>query len=288
MIELPISIQLPTEGSQDKILLFVSYDIVGSTKFKSKDGDWAEKIRRAINELRGSVEELPDDVPPFRLWKALGDELVFTCEIETIENLKNALPFLFEVLQQQAEEIYQYSDKNLDLKATAWIAHIGERKESFNTILMVTDEGVKDYIGRSIDEGFRLAHQFTRPRRFVVSFDIASLLVSHPEFVKSFYLVGMEKLKGVWHEEFYPAIWYHKTVYHDAFGLKPCEPSRFPQYYHNLFSCELSQNFFKIWDENWEEHTNTSDDKLYEVIMNILDCVSNAKEHNIMLTQILQ
>ena len=209
---------------EQRLLLFMSVDLAGSTAFKSKTV--TEKIQPWLKvfvdfyhefptKLRGQyLAGKPDSKNPLKspeMWKAIGDELVFVAKIgnggEVPEHLRH-----FRETVRYYREIVQDVDAKLDLKATAWIAGF----PVYNSAIFLPEteqNGSKreDYIGPSIDTGFRLGKVATS-RRFVISVELAYLLASLQATTKhlnefDFYYDGGVELKGVLSGFPYPVIW---------------------------------------------------------------------------------
>lgn len=108
-------------------------------------------------------------------------------------------------------EVIKEASKKLDLKGAAWLAGFPVG----NTLLNLRRNGdgdakFEDYLGPSIDNGFRLSKHAT-PRKFMLSVETAYLLlasarsgrVQRPEV----FLERGEELKGVLDGRPYPKLW---------------------------------------------------------------------------------
>jgi len=209
--------------TRKRLLLFMSVDLAGSTAFKSKSVHGAvqpwlpvfvEFFREFPAQLRHFYTQLQDQPadlkpPAPRLWKAIGDELVFAAEISHHGEIPVHLRFFRETVRAYRERLRR-EEKKLDLKATAWVAGV----PVFNSVILLPgnqSDGslIEDYIGPSIDAGFRLAKLAT-PRRLILSVELAWVLARmQGTFVKDFdfHYDGGEELKGVLGGYPYPVIW---------------------------------------------------------------------------------
>lgn len=94
---------------------------------------------------------------------------------------------------------------HLDVKGTAWLA--GFPVNNVEIISNDDSQNSVDYIGPSIDIGFRLT-KFSNPGKFVVSIELAYLLTKCQSITElQFSYSGKEVLKGVLENKPYPVIW---------------------------------------------------------------------------------
>lgn len=204
------------------VRLFVSVDLVGSTAYKNgtenaQDGSkygsgppWADVFKNFYNgfpkwferPLDGYLSLEPEIRP--RLVKTIGDELLLQAMIRTHHDARNIIRFLSAALPAYTNT--NLSDKPLLLKATAWVA--GFPINNFE--VPFEEEGGKsgggDYIGPSIDTGFRIAKMAT-PSKLVVSVDLALLLLQGQDAL-DLHFEGTENLKGVLGGKPYPILWF--------------------------------------------------------------------------------
>lgn len=205
-----------------QLKIFISVDVVGSTAYKNRPGadqSWLPFFRDFYSQfpiLLGksySSEEIKEtlesagEMDQLTLWKALGDELIFQA---TLTNYKQALIHILAF--RAATEDYlknirrgkdsQGDKEGLGLKCAAWLAGF----PVCNAFIFSSIAGeVEDYIGPSIDVGFRLS-KFATQRKFIVSVDLALMLV-HDTSSLEFYFDGEEELKGALNGKRYPIIW---------------------------------------------------------------------------------
>jgi hypothetical protein len=73
----------------DKFILFVSFDISGSTKYKYMHKNGHSDIAKRLIDLQGALESSSDQLlSHLHLWKSIGDELVYIRIFELDENDK--------------------------------------------------------------------------------------------------------------------------------------------------------------------------------------------------------
>lgn len=216
-----------------RLRLFLSVDLVGSTALKARDEHWLTLFKTFFREFPVNVSAayrhaeiaeliertgLPPPSPPSP-WKFAGDEILFEATLENHLELPVHLRAFKNAVQEYVKRLP--SEKRLGLKATGWTAGfpvtnaevaIGEGQPE-RTIL-------RDYLGPSMDLGFRLGRLATKDR-FVLSADLAWLLLRalHRLFEErsdrfAVFYGGREVLKGV-DEEPYPWFWIDMR---DGFG----------------------------------------------------------------------
>ncbi len=212
------------DNPEPRTLLFLSVDIIGSSAHKSgapygNIEPWIVLFREFYKEFPqvfiGKFNTEDGHLRPF-LWKGIGDELVFVVDrlrkhkdaVSAIKHFKDAV-----AKYSQTIETKKGKGSGLGLKASAWLA--GCTAYNFEIIMenginIESDGGIKqpgkvEYLGPSIDLGFRLA-KFATQRKFIVSCDLARLLVERTDDLV-FFFDGKERMKGVFNEKPYPVIW---------------------------------------------------------------------------------
>lgn len=202
-------------------------------------GSFQEAFVREWKHFKTSVgPKLGIDVtidPSF--WKANGDELIFVKELNDRKEILGCIDSWLKALKSVRNQL---SVSGLDLKATAWTAgfpvtnselifqvHPGTQAvqfeddprlqqfallENWHKEPASQNGAVMDFIGPSIDTGFRLASR-SAPRRFVISIDIAYFLAtahlpaSGSIDVPPIFYEGKSELKGVLGGKPYPIFW---------------------------------------------------------------------------------
>lgn len=226
--------------------LFLSADLVGSTARKQSLGlssKWTGDVLafyqqfpyRFAHELKLRVEAMAKKVDGFALaaqpmlWKAVGDELIYTMVVTTEHQVCAAVDAWMSAMRETEKTVLDKSRQ--DLKGGAWIAtfplpdraiaipldHVTYdpdiEPEVVNRYLLDSADGgevvspiLVDYIGPSIDIGFRITSLAT-PRRFTLSVEAAwAIAVSRLNTLDStpVYFAGETELRGVWAGRGYP------------------------------------------------------------------------------------
>lgn len=243
---------------QHKLRLFLSADIVGSTAFKQrsdgKSASWfsmvssfyrqAEAISRTQWEWFSA--KLKDEGreamlgPHPELWKTVGDEVLFAKEVGDPSQAVLTMHVWMETLQELREMLQKKYDVLLDVKSTAWLADFpirnreivlgGDAASGEEDLDWSNDQLIqryqsdpagltRDYIGPSIDTGFRLGAAAT-PRQLAISIELAHLLSGEECLARDKYKIGPwemppllfrydggQPLKGVLDGASYPHIW---------------------------------------------------------------------------------
>lgn len=222
---------LPSEPWLSPILEF--YEQISSIFEKH----WHGITKVAAEQLEWTPGERPS------VWKAVGDELIFTKVLSDHRQAYVCISAWLETVREYRKRIKTHSS-SLDLKCAAWIAGfpinnaevILDHHSSVN--LPACDDGdyifgnlarlhdvftcsgsagggIRDFIGPSIDTGFRVASA-SSPRRFVLAADLALILahicgnltsVNPPVPKLEFYYEGRKELKGVTNGTPYPVFW---------------------------------------------------------------------------------
>ncbi|NQV29121.1 MAG: hypothetical protein HQ518_32615 [Rhodopirellula sp.] len=192
-----------------ELRLFCSADIVGSTAFKaqnspSKRPEWASTFSEFFRFFPQAVDAAYERLPggfhkpsaAMQAWKFVGDEILFSVAIANHKEGASHVWAFKSAISSFPELQWKPKGIPLDLKATGWIAGfpVSNRK-----VEIPGSDGV-DYIGPSVDLGFRLA-KFSTPRKFVVSGSLALLVLDGihscdlPSDSVVLYLDGTESLK---------------------------------------------------------------------------------------------
>ncbi|WP_443750397.1 hypothetical protein [Asticcacaulis solisilvae] len=235
-----------------RLRIFFSIDLCGSTKLKQGVGEAQWKISgelvqdawqtvildfykefntylsEACETARSKKQSYQSYVPRnFEFWKSVGDELLYTAEIEVPDQAMIFTTIWLDALQRYGQKIRQIH--GLDVKSTAWLAgfpirncevifEVGEpRKLDLEdaslgqarqyVLLKEWYSGVEhrnglmiDFIGPSIDTGFRVS-QHSVPSRMCLSVDLTWMLAqknSNTDLGElSFHYIGRRQLKGV-------------------------------------------------------------------------------------------
>jgi hypothetical protein len=203
----------------------------------------ANEWQRFFSVLSNNVAEAKDWPPP-RLWKANGDELIYVVELSASQQVSSILFAWVRTLKSFRRKLLE-SKNGLDLKSAAWVAGfpmanaeiLFEENPSLSDVSQVdalahqdylarkfyeeknTAGIVRDYVGPSVDTGFRLGG-LASPRKLILSFELAYILatIGPPklsnelrkelyDFTPSYYSDGRVSLKGVFNGIPYPIFW---------------------------------------------------------------------------------
>lgn len=198
--------------------LFLSVDMVGSTEFKARftgqsSEGWLATFKAFFTNFplmaAGQIGfEFLDDghTPALQVWKVMGDEVVFTTEPRSPEEVTSTLLALLRTMRMYEEKHFQ--EVPLRLKGTAWLADVGGPNIEIEIPELSTGQGAHlDYIGPDIDLGFRIS-KFARPGTIVISLDVLEVILSAGNGqATAMHLVGREPLKGVLFGYPYPIVW---------------------------------------------------------------------------------
>lgn len=217
--------------------LFLSVDMVGSSAFKfstansgSFDDDddasegWSQAIRKFYVNFHQTFlqrgRERPDATSVF-LWKALGDELVYRVTVQSLGETASVVSDFIAALHHTRSVVRSIS-RSLDLKGCGWVADFparnviidldglrGSTQHVEDGIAHADAHGILDFIGPSMDTGFRLGRLADR-RKMVISVELAMLLAARAEVDRlpfGFGYDGREALKGILGGDAYPLIW---------------------------------------------------------------------------------
>lgn len=269
-----MQVQGLSDWEKPHLRLFFSADIVGSTAFKqtpaavSKRGDdhgkfpqWFNTVLAFYHQAEQSFTQnwvnfkricTTDEAllrwfgPDPELWKTVGDEVLFT---KQIEDPAQAIVCCHAWMRTLEDLRSQLKERGLDVKSTAWLADFPLRNQEVvlrgklgNDVLASSDDEypfnnqlslesyytgnagnvIRDFIGPSIDTGFRLG-ALASVRKMVISLELAHVLSieqaksdKNPRVNSSgalslrkfeFRYDGRVQLKGVLGGNPYPVLW---------------------------------------------------------------------------------
>lgn len=214
------------------IYVFFSFDLVGSTKFKTEKANWPYVISYFYDIV---YKDLKTKIPQIKVWKYLGDEVLLYVSISDFESksiIYDIPNMVFDTQLKVAEYVQKKAkSKKIDVKSTIWIAGaktVELEKLNNNSSIPQADKNYKnlrvklnvenqdqeqiDFIGPDMDIGFRVS-KFAFHHKIVVSADFAYFLhktkPENCEIDDKLQIVSYEILKGVWNEQYYPIIWYY-------------------------------------------------------------------------------
>lgn len=201
-------------------VLFLSADLINSTQYKHQvntkdnfDFDNFSIFRDFYNDFPVEAEtnitarlkyDKIANPSQLKLWKILGDEILFEYELKSLEELPSVLDGFMKTVIEYHNNL-KSSRSKIGLKGSAWIATfpIPNVKISTNT----GSNNDYDYLGPSIDVGFRLS-KYSTENKFVISLELAYLLCSTKSNLKEHVMFSSYRiLKGVDNNEEYPILW---------------------------------------------------------------------------------
>lgn len=221
----------PEEKRRPQIYIFFSFDLVSSTEYKNTHKkEWPKVFAQFYESIK---REMKTRFPAIKVWKYIGDEVLFYKTLNSKAQLFETIPEAFEVLTSSLKHLdnsFPVIFKPLSIKGTIWCAPVvivrGEELENLHmneapnialTVVYENNNSLRDFIGPDIDTGFRIS-RYAGKEKLVISADFAYLLletealagVSKDTLVQNLKIVSYEDLKGIWKDRYYPIIWYFK------------------------------------------------------------------------------
>ncbi|WP_319455605.1 MULTISPECIES: hypothetical protein [unclassified Mycobacterium] len=222
--------------NQDGSILFLSCDLQNSTQFKQSHTDgWIATFLAFYTEFPSLLAtEIADSCPGLRdrlsLWKAVGDEVIFSVRIQSEQECSDAVDaWLLTMLAFESQHLLRKTP--MTLKGGAFLATVPspDRRVAIPRTVQILDgrsqldaeamneatlnrsdesgDFAIDFVGPSIDTGFRVL-KFASRRYFVLTVEVAHLLFKHYSDKvmddRIAYLLGTHSLKGVWGGQSYP------------------------------------------------------------------------------------
>lgn len=354
-----------------RLRLFLSVDIIGSTALKQAgqipaSATGAEESRYAVGyqtwaapimafydffdgvfkrhwDARLESMDLKDqfsDIQP-ELWKAVGDELIFTLELKHPALAIAAVAAICYAKAEYSEQKLQRHNPSLDLKASGWIAGFpvinsevlirtrlelptdGQSALSSQTQLMADYYGpnpsasvVRDFIGPSIDTGFRVAGH-SNSRKMAITVDLAYLLASrmalggeaHVEV--QIYYDGRKDLKGVLGGVPYPLLWVDASKLKpesserkakkrgpsleffedELLGVKPCGATQLLDFCRMFIETTRKPHLqlpYIVGDENWNTQPPEHKERLHQLQQDVEAAMAGDKQRGVAFEQVGQ
>lgn len=138
-----------SDSKESSLYLFFSLDICNSTKMKDEIEQWKKVILKLYNSQL--------DFRNMRIWKFVGDEVVFCTPYPGIKGLVELIKFAYNKIQAVENELTKTANKDdykVEIKGTMWTAYISKNPDNTNIHISSIDE----FLGKQIDEGFRMTH----------------------------------------------------------------------------------------------------------------------------------
>lgn len=151
-----------------------------------------------------------DALPEVSVWKALGDEIIFTAQPQSPEETTSLVRAFFQAMTNYEREYLTLLP--LRLKGSIWIAEFPSPNIEIELPEVSGGGGpMIDFIGPGVDLGFRIG-KFARPSAVVLSLEVVEIVLSARNCDSlTFTLVGRGELKGVLFGRPYPIVWARPT-----------------------------------------------------------------------------
>lgn len=222
------------EMVRSQLHLFLSVDQEDSTRHKQQwDGigwrmalaDFVEDFPQGFRAQHSDLPRPGRTAPEIRIWRILGDEIVFRLEVTEHCEVAEALQAFVAALA------HWNTPKNperhrLQVKGTAWVAGFPVA----NAIAPIGN-GDFDFLGPQMDAGFRVT-KLSTPTRMAISVELAWLL-AHFQCQHPLHFEGTVDLKGLAEGVGYPHLWMevHPSEYHEQVAkllgrAAPCPVSK--------------------------------------------------------------
>lgn len=223
--------------------LFLSCDLVGSTKFKQQTEDWlpvfVDFYQSFPRKVMGLLDQQRVPAGGFKLWKAVGDELIYVAAVQSEKDIDYLVRLWIAAMDAYSADLRETLVKanrddtvRLGTKGAAFLAtfptpdrevgialEVEARPDETERDAEVINKEVlrggltkhlRDYIGPSIDTGFRIFAACDE-ETFTMSLEVAWALAVHKKMCNEslseqneYFLHGRLPLKGVWGERKYP------------------------------------------------------------------------------------
>ena len=196
-------------ATETSLRLFLSADLAGSTAFKQsgEPDEWQKFFRNFYQQLPAVVirhaEKLGEPTDLLKVWKLIGDEVVFSAELKSWDQAGRCLALFRNALLEFRRATVEATNAGLDVKAAAWTAGF-----PVGNIRVEPMDGLReDYVGPGMDIGFRLV-KASSPRRMLIAVELAWLLTLAEANKNLIFFLGEGlELKGVAKGQSYPCIW---------------------------------------------------------------------------------
>lgn len=226
------------------VMLFLSFDITNSTSLKLQYPlEWSKIIKILISQKFGFMN----------FWKFNGDEMLYKQKIGSVDFIcriiEQAYKYLFTLQSQMKKYVSEIS-----IKATIWIALTESEIKEYKHNFTFSYDGITDFVGKNIDEGFRLTKRSSiqkiaiDPKIIYILLDTNNIINSSvkedntqidkndlryqnlleimdikqnesvqrlKKLLYNIHLIGYSKCKGVWGNKPYPIYWYFDNSLHE-------------------------------------------------------------------------
>lgn len=289
--------------SESGIFLFFSFDLVNSTVFKTEHPSlWSSVFTCFYNEVLKNLEveeykTSEDNSGCIRkLWKLIGDEVLIYVHLTEeeqlyaqINNVGKTLEGLMEKIAQKVEEKTRGSKdeksdcevhcqdvkkvilSTLAIKTAAWIAECKDESDNHATNIIycpkvsTTSNDRIDFLGREIDEGFRIA-KFAVKDKIILSPLLAWLIwkaaEENPDNKKiiqaNFRITAFVNMKGVWRGRKVPIVMFHQNF------------EKFDEILeYDELDCETYSSIKEVGIENFCKNKRFNIEKIDSILANV-------------------
>ena len=238
---------MPNEFPTYRVRLFLSVDLVGSTQLKNKsksNKQWVKIFQTFYKEFPATLErryrnilenekcreirlnDAEKEAYP-KLWKTIGDEILFCCSLQSLIHLSACMIAFIEALIEYGNTLKNSKEMSggLSTKGNAWVASFPtpncsiSLKDTSNESVVSEkleeevdkDPSKFDFLGKGIDAGFRIS-KFSSENNFTISPGLGVLVCKCIEgknvtgFYHNITFIKQESLKGVVNNNPYPIL----------------------------------------------------------------------------------
>lgn len=206
----------------NKVVMFMSADIVGATDFKQQHSldneslSWLEPFAAFFRDLPlvymgklGLAFEDADDLPEVAVWRVAGDEIVFTAEPKSASDADRLAEAFVGLIDDY--DVISSRKWGLHLRGCCWVANLRGENTEVDIPEISSRSGNRagayvEYLGPDVDCGFRLL-KHANSREVVVSLKLALAILNNSDRGRlKFVNTGEAPLKGLFCKQRYPII----------------------------------------------------------------------------------
>ena len=277
--------------NREGIYLFLSFDLANATEYKIRNHEWHHTFKSFYDDITKEITKEDSPIKNARIWKFIGDEVLFYLKVTKEKELFESLPYVYKVIRKVEKNLSNkshYYDK-LHLKTTMWIADVLDeqflnedkatpKKKATNIIFTPPYEKTHmllpkpDFLGFEIDLGFRIS-KYSHHNAITIGAKFAYLLFKNRQLIKDNYkhdeqiidvdeklkIISYENFKGIWRNHQYPIIWYSEEWNTDTMFL-------YDEHHNSFFVQDVKQKI-----ENGKLENIKKLEKIFEDVNQIDD-----------------
>lgn len=222
--------------NKKELMLFLSFDITDSTMQKVKHPEEWPKIIDLLVSLK---------FQHMNYWKFNGDEILYKRKVNGLEFICRIIESVDLHLKRINTEMAKII-KDISVKATIWLALSETDALHYMHNFSFQIDGEVDFVGKNIDEGFRLT-KCSSMQKIAIDPKIVYILLDtydyyrnpthrnkqikfygskenvedvnferiYTQIIHKLHLVGYSRCKGVWNNHPYPVYWYYDEIQSD-------------------------------------------------------------------------